>query len=174
MSLTTETIAKYPGDVWIETGCGGGETLRAARRAGYKKLFGCDLRKDLIDIAKKIARNIKVEVCDSPKFLERKLVQESKGGQRVTIFLDAHKTDEEDLYGTYPLRKEIQTICMYARSRPLVMIDDMRLFRQFGVDEAFFFDQMKKIGRYVFHTESSNTNIGDVLVCRPLNRERLK
>lgn len=122
-------------NVFVETGCFRGNTLRYVTRFGFDRLYSCDIDEDMIRECKNIASNLELFHCTSTEFLETILPR--LDGDQVLFFLDAHLPEHDKNNGekitasnlNFPLEKELQLINKFRSGKKDVIIcDDLRIY----------------------------------------------
>jgi hypothetical protein len=129
-------------DVFIETGCQTGTSLRLAADMGFRRLYSCDVEPGWVAICRKRFRweaRIAVLEGSSPQILPAVI----DPARPTTFWLDAHYTAETHLIpgtqtpareldeqvGQCPVLAELESI--FARrwdAPPLVLIDDAQMY----------------------------------------------
>ena len=138
MGLVDDTFEKYLNPMLVETGTCYGDTVEAAKKAGFNEIISIEVSRDLYEKAcvRFIAdHNVQLVHGDSTKMLWP-VIKDLK--KRITFVLDAHyldwgkdtRTDPHirEKYVEYPLVKELEIISRHSRKDHTIIIDDVRLF----------------------------------------------
>lgn len=120
---------KYKTNIFVETGTYNGDTLDSLRNS-FNKLYSIELDDDLCKRANRYFRNskkIKIYHGDSARVLPALL---PKINGRVLFWLDAHYSGEGTAKGDRdtPIMRELSGIHKYIKSKPVILVDDARLF----------------------------------------------
>ena len=169
---------KYNTDTFVETGCFRGAGLFAASSFGFKKLYSCDIDKEMVDLCQGQFKDVDIYHTDSLTFLEE-LLPTLDDIESVFFFLDAHLPDHDKNNGTvlldseynFPLEKELDLIYSYRKDkRDIILCDDLRIYEdgpfqggnwkerhKFGLDLSF-------ISRYNYNIEKFYKSEGYILL----------
>ena len=117
--------------VFVETGTGHCCGIKAALRAGFDRVWSCDVDEELVQAAwDKFADDprVVVQLCDSVEFVD--CAAHLLHNERVFWWLDAH-VDHGPVRGREkcPLLRELAAIRAAGRTRDVIAVDDRRLFR---------------------------------------------
>lgn len=145
----SELKSKYDLNVFVETGCFKGNTLRYVQDFKFDRLYSCDIDKEMIDICSNISPNLELFHCTSTEFLEQLLPKLDQ--DRVLFFLDAHLPEHDKNNGekwieselNFPLEQELEIINKYRKGKKDVIIcDDLRIY-EYGPFEGGNWDKRK-------------------------------
>jgi hypothetical protein len=120
---------RYKTSILVETGTYNGDTVDSLRII-FKNLYSVELDDVLFRRAKKYfkdSKKIKILHGDSAKVLPPLL---KKLSAPTLFWLDAHYSGEGTARGDVdtPIMKELAGIHRYIKARPVILIDDARLF----------------------------------------------
>ena len=120
---------RYKTSIFVETGTYMGDTLDSLRNS-FKKLYSIELDDRLFRRARdyfKNAENIKIIHGDSAKVLPVLL---KKLDKPALFWLDAHYSGEGTARGEIdtPIMRELAGVLKYIKMKPVILIDDARLF----------------------------------------------
>lgn len=132
-----DQLNDFVSDVFIETGTYHGNTARAAKDAGFKKVVTIELQDYLYEIskAKSAGYDIQFEKGDSIEVL-KKVLPTIEGS--ITFWLDAHIDGGNYVPGITPeirpcpLYEELDLIKNLERNDHTILIDDMRILGKLG------------------------------------------
>lgn len=141
MSISTSTLSKYirPGSGFLETGSRWGTTLYRAIEAGAVVAAGCETDSLYCGIANTMLSelcprgNARVIHCASEVMLKTEYVV-------ATVFLDAHTQDYS------PVLVELSLIGSWHTKPNHILIDDMRLMRNWGVEKDSVMSALSEMG----------------------------
>lgn len=137
MSILTEfdlPFLKIAGDVFIDTGCGYGDSLLKATAQPFSELHGIDVSS--ANIARCRSRfgandRVQLHLGTSPDVLPTIL----DPARKMVIFCDAHYQGNENWdeydpkYGQCPLLHELRAILQQDwKTQPIILIDDASIF----------------------------------------------
>lgn len=136
MSLPRATLARYitPGCTFVETGTRWGDRLIAAYELGAEMLFSCETDAAMLDIARRhVADAVRGDVpCDIRGWQSVQMLDALKdqSAKDAVVFLDAH-TETESWIG-----EELAMIAGWKNKPRIILIDDVRLWKGWGVDRS--------------------------------------
>ena len=122
-------------NVFVETGCFRGNTLRYMTKFNFEKMYSCDIDIEMINQCRSIALNLELFHLNSIEFLEQLLPRLEQ--DRVLFYLDAHLPEHDKNNGqklvetplNFPLEKEIEIIYKYrSNKRDVIVCDDLRIY----------------------------------------------
>lgn len=126
--LNHNIFLNYPNEVFIETGCLKGASIKRALDASFSQIFSIELSEKYYKFCKnrfKSNKNVELILGDSyielPNLLKRIR-------SRVTFWLDGHWSMGDTALGKYssPLMQELNAIKEHFISDHTIIIDDMR------------------------------------------------
>lgn len=136
-------------NVFVETGCFRGNTLRYASGLGFERMYSCDIDQEMIDHCKGIAPNLELFLGTSVEFLKHLLPKLEN--DRVLFFLDAHLPEHDKNNGekwiesdlNFPLQEELNLInnCRTGK-KDAIVCDDLRIY-EYGPFEGGNWDKRK-------------------------------
>lgn len=125
----------YPTDIFIETGCYRGESIKTALTLNFKNIYSCDILSEHVAYCKRLFDNqpqVHVYHLDSVSFLQKVL----PGLEDVTslfFWLDAHLPfGMKDTFDSidFPLEGELQCILEHRpKGQDVILIDDFFIYR---------------------------------------------
>lgn len=119
---------KHSLDVFIETGCSGGDGVAMGLRSGFASIFSCDICYDEYLRSQerfKENRGVCILYSKSKVFLFSFLPK--MRGRKILFWLDAHLPKEDNRYPSediFPLYEELQTISTFVE-KCVILIDDI-------------------------------------------------
>jgi hypothetical protein len=147
-TLRPEVLAKYPNEVFIETGTYEGEGCLMAVQAGFKKVISFEIspRKFMVASERlKAYPQVDLILGDTATMLPR-LLEFIR--QPCTFWLDAHNpedgTPHSKDWSCCPIMHELAAISAHPIKTHTVMIDDLNHFRS-GVFDHFSENQLKAV-----------------------------
>lgn len=156
-----------------------GDGIKRALKAGYKRIYSCDINFDFVTKAKEKFNQANVEIYNLPSDVALSAVVRKLQG-RAVFFLDGHgmpltqnsnhfdaativKGKEADTTLSCPILNELDQIDQSPIKNHIIMIDDTQCFGTWmfdGLTENSVIDRVKKINDgYIF------INYENVLVC---------
>jgi len=131
VSLNEHILNKYKREVFIETGLQDGESVDYALKCNFKDIFSIEVDRHYVSLGlNKYVNNPNVHIIqgDSSVELEKLLISVTAS---PLIWLDAHPFREDMRLNQCPLLAEIEAVGKhYDRLKPVLMIDDMRVFNE--------------------------------------------
>lgn len=140
---------KYNINVFVETGCFKGNTLRYCSGLGFDRMYSCDIDQEMIDHCKDISPTLELFHGTSIDFLEQLLPK--LDSDRILFYLDAHLPEHDKNNGekwvesdlNFPLQEELKIINKYRKEKSDVIIcDDLRIY-EYGPFEGGNWDKRK-------------------------------
>lgn len=144
---------KYDLNVFVETGCFRGNTLRFMTQFGFDRMYSCDVDIEMINLCKDISSNLELFHGTSVEFLES--ILPGLNSDRILFFLDAHLPEHDKNNGgkiietdlNFPLEQEIQIIDKYRNDKQDVIVcDDLRIYED-GPFEGGNWETRKQFGK---------------------------
>lgn len=144
-----EIKTKYDLNVFVETGCFQGNTLRYMTGYNFERMYSCDIDKEMIDRCSNISPNLELFLGTSVEFLKQLLP--TLTADRILFFLDAHLPEHDKNSGTvilesehnFPLREELEIINKYRKDKnDVIVCDDLRIYED-GPFEGGNWDKRK-------------------------------
>jgi len=128
MPCSPEILRRYPNQVFVETGTGGGSGIDAALAAGFDQIQSIELSKSLFAKAcERFKNNKKVSIIqgDSSRVLGKLI---SPITTPITFWLDAHYSYGDTAKGDKmtPLIEELRIIASHPIKSHVILIDDRR------------------------------------------------
>ena len=139
----------YSLNVFVETGCFRGNTLKYANGLNFERMYSCDIDQEMIDACKNISPSLELFKGTSVEFLESILPKLE--GDRILFFLDAHLPEHDKSNGNkwiesdlnFPLQEELKIINKYRKDKKDVIVcDDLRIY-EYGPFEGGNWDKRK-------------------------------
>ena len=151
-------LDRYPNDIFVETGSGGGGGIQYALRYGFKKIYSVEIDEKKYELCSRLFKNNKnvyLHCGDSIKVLP-KILENIKA--KATFLLDAHVSDVKHLHGDLvcPIIEELKIILNHAKAlkvRHSIFIDDLKYFD--GECEAFGKIKMSDIKKEITKIDPS-------------------
>ena len=136
--MPIKIIEKFS-NVFVETGTFYGEGIQVAINAGYEKIISIEIFKKYFDFGTKrfaLNKNIKVVLGDSSLILGETIKDIN---EPITFWLDGHCSGEGTGLGTkyYPLMEELEHIQNHPLKTHIIMIDDIRLWKEYDKELNF-------------------------------------
>lgn len=133
MPLKSNTLAKYPNPVFVETGSFAGDGIQAALDAGFEQVHSIELSerwaahcRERFTEERKICK-VFIHECDSAHMALK------HQDTQITFWLDAHEVrGYESAKGPCPLLRELEQIAQHPNKRHTILIDDVTMFPEFG------------------------------------------
>lgn len=139
MSLQVSTLEKYWNFVFVETGTFRGGTVQNALTAGYATIISIEASRFLFERTTsrfKLHREVTIVKGDSSQVLSRVI---DGIEAKITFFLDGHNLEfgpdtRKDKQGMkdWPLVDELRMIGEHPRKDHTILIDNVRMFGEFG------------------------------------------
>lgn len=154
--------------VFIETGLYKGRGLRRALAAGFPKIYNIEIENEHINTIAAELPNVvesgRVTLIHGDSAVELpKLLQTID--EPCTFWLDAHWGGKRGHQG--PLLAEVQAIREHGRDDHIVLIDDLRMMRYWGVDMARIKTILRKINPDYTFRKLDGCKPNDVLAAIP-------
>lgn len=131
VTLTREVLAKYPNAAFVETGAYKGDAIQLALEAGFRKVISVELNPELHRLcAIRYAADVRVNLWRGDSAMLLCSMLEDLAGERATIWLDAHWTDQTG--GNFPLYMELDALRSARRHDHTILIDDVCHFGKMG------------------------------------------
>lgn len=172
MPLKLEILQKYKTDssIFVETGSHAGDGIDIAIRSGYSKIISIEIADIYYNHCKNRFRdnpNVILIKGDS-EFLLKNIIEEYDI-EKLTFWLDGHYSHGNTGRGKQdtPLLYELDTIKNSKRNDHIILIDDMRCWKE--TDENYKFgekdilEKLNKINNYKYAYEDGHI-IKDILV----------
>lgn len=146
MPINRTTLSKYKNDVFVETGSHVGRCIDTALEVGFKEIHSVELSaKFYIHCRKKFKDDKRVFLYhgDSSKKL-CEMLQKVKHRLK-TLWLDAHFSGGTTSRGDKdsPLMEELDVIKYYYRTGDIILIDDIRGFKERSKSNDFDIEDIK-------------------------------
>ena len=162
VTLTTPVLSKYRNEIFVETGTLGGGGILLALQNGFQKVFSIEFDRDLYEKAvARFAGDARVHLFqgDSGRALAELLTHVDRP---ATFWLDAHAPDST------PLWAELHAIAVHPIRSHTILIDDRRLFEDWGIDEDGVRRFLLEVNpSYRFKLEPNFTSPTDIFVAVP-------
>lgn len=117
---------------FVETGCGQGSGLAAARDAGFESMYSCDLNSEYVRRCRIEFPAANVEQSDSVAWLKR--IMPAVPG-RALVWLDAHFPEHHGTHCSgvmgFPLAEELKVLTSFGRP-DVILCDDARCLADQG------------------------------------------
>ena len=133
MPLNKNIIDKYVSNksVFVETGSWLGHGIEIALNCGFEEIISIELAEKYFNICNekfKNNKNVKIILGDSCEVLFNLIEEIDKP---ITFWLDGHYSGADTGFGKfeYPLIQELEQIKKHKDNTHIILIDDMRLFR---------------------------------------------
>lgn len=141
MSISTKVLAKYirEGRGFLETGSRWGTTLYRAVEAGALLAAGCETD----GLYCGIANTMLAELCPKGNaYVTHRASEVMLRDEHVvdTVFLDAHTQDYS------PIIVELNLISRWRAKPTYILIDDMRLMKNWGVEKESVMSALENMG----------------------------
>lgn len=177
MPINAEVLRPYVNNrIFIETGTGKGDGIRAALTCGFGEIWSVDLENS-DEVSNQLGGNDSVILHkgqDSREFL-RDLMKITF--EPCTFWLDAHACGGAGSYEDVPLLGELEIIASHPIKTHTILIDDVRLIgsnhlRLDKTDDNIpmwkLLDTINTINpRYIVHLIHSNQFNFDIIACTP-------
>lgn len=159
MSISREVLAKYikPGSTFIECGSRWGDTLIRAIECGADRAWGCESDTLYANVALQHVS----EACPKGNAVVYNMASVwflSGSCTSGTVFLDAHTETK------CAVMEELSVIDKWTTKPAVILIDDMRCMKDWGVDVEFLNEKLKAMG-YTLSRENGVVP-EDILVAR--------
>ena len=155
MSLPRKVLEKYirPGCLFVETGARWGDACIKAVEAGARHAHTCETDQLMATIAQMhcddlVGHNVTVQCMDSETFLGFTGLEKTHYNHRDTVvFLDAHTETSS------PIIKELGFIDRWASKPGVILIDDLRCMKGWGISIDDLMAILIRMGYQVSHEE---------------------
>lgn len=155
-------------DVFVETGTFVGDGIQVAINAGYKKIISIEIEKKFVDMGKlRFSKYPQVNlVLGDSALILGDVIKDIN--EPITFWLDGHNSGKDTGFGIkcYPLLEELDQIKLHPLKNHTIMIDDVRLWKQFD-NELNLDNIVKKIldinPKYSFYTIDGHLVDGKIL-----------
>lgn len=156
-------------NVFVETGCFMGNTLRYVNNYNFQRMFSCDIDLEMINYCRGISKRLELFHGNSLDFLKEILPKIDD--YNVLFYLDAHLPEHDKNNGNvlleselnFPLEEELKLIYKYRSGRKdAIICDDLRIYedgpfeggnwlerkRFKGLDLSFLSNYNYKVSKY--------------------------
>lgn len=147
MPITKQILSKFKSNVFIETGTYQGMSVKNALELGFKEIYSIEVCGELQKKNKSIFHNKNVFLYTGDSLVILPIILKQLNEPAV-FWLDAHRTNGGGVgLDEYPIISELKLIREHNVKTHTILIDDRRLFKEWGVDEKLIKDMLKEINK---------------------------
>lgn len=143
----SETFAKFPNRVFVETGSSYGNGIDMALSVGFRSIYSIEVQRDLFQHCKERFAN-HPEVVLFHGYSEDLLYDIIKDiDEPITFWLDGHGHEDSPMLGRKysPIMQELEAIKKHPIKTHTIMVDDVRLFGSLLFDHVPASDIVNKV-----------------------------
>lgn len=148
-TLRPEVLAKYPNEMFIETGTYDGAGCLVAIQCGFKHVLSFEISpKKFMDASLRLKDHKNVDLVLGDTYVLFPLLMPKIAEQQCTFWLDAHNPEDGVVHrhpgqwSRVPILFELQAIATHVKKTHTIMIDDLNHFRS-GVFDHIGEEQLK-------------------------------
>jgi hypothetical protein len=148
-TLRLEVLAKYPNEMFIETGTYDGSGCLVAIQCGFKHILSIEISvKKFQEAALRLHRHMNVDLVLGDTYDLFPLLMPKIAERQCTFWLDAHNPEDGVVHqhpgqwSRVPIMFELEAIAKHPIKTHTIMIDDLNHFRS-GVFDHIGEEQLK-------------------------------